>query len=286
MERLASWALRLIVVLNALAIVAAMGESYSGLYQWAHHHAIAGFWAGCWPLMIDTIILVGEAALFVSHHYQWKTSHKVWAWVVTFTALGVSVAANTGHVDSTDWLSRLTAALPPAALAFCMTVGLGVMKRYYANKPVKSHPADEITPGTLPTFPQLRERPAGERFHIGETPWIENGLPGFSRATEMRPVSRTETPESPDGERPAPAIPESLETTETFAGDFKVVPGKSFTLPRDERPGLNLPEKRVRDMLDVDPEISTNAVAKALGIAWATADKFLKASKEARGLAV
>ena len=64
---------------------------------------------------------------------------------------------------------------------------------------------------------------------------------------------------------PQPAIPESLEPTETFAGDgLQGDPGKSFTMPQDTRQGLNLPE-RVRDMYDVDPDISVNAIAKALG---------------------
>jgi hypothetical protein len=37
-------------------------------------------------------------------------------------------------------------------------------------------------------------------------------------------------------------------------------------------------------MYDVDPDISVNAIKNALGIAWATADKYLKATKEARGV--
>lgn len=264
MDRLAAWALRLIVVLNVLATVVAFGESYAGLYQWAHHHTIVGFWAGVWPLMIDTIILVGEAALFVSHHFQWKTSHKVWAWMVTMTALGVSVAANTGHVNSTDWLSRFTAALPPAAVAFCMTVGLGVMKRYYANKKAR---------------PETVSRPA-ERTHIGTAPAFSNP----SLTTEMRPVSRTETPKV---ERPAPVIPDPTESPEAtrIQPGFKIIPGKSYTMPKDPRDlGNDLMRIRVRDMYDVDPDIVPNAIAKALGISWATADKYLKETKEARGL--
>lgn len=259
MDRLAAWALRLIVVLNVLATVVAFGESYAGLYQWAHHHTIVGFWAGVWPLMIDTIILVGEAALFVSHHFQWKTSHKVWAWMVTMTALGVSVAANTGHVNSTDWLSRFTAALPPAAVAFCMTVGLGVMKRYYANKKAR------------PVSPAL-------------TPVVETTLTKVVSRPETPPVSRVETPEV---ERPAPVIPDPTESPEAtrIQPGFKIIPGKSYTMPKDPRDlGNDLMRIRVRDMYDVDPDIVPNAIAKALGISWATADKYLKETKEARGL--
>ena len=256
MNRLARWALVLIVLLNILATLVAFGESYAGLYQWAHHHTIVGFWAGVWPLMIDTIILVGEAALFVSHHHRWKWTSKLWAWTVTFVALGVSVAANTGHVDSTDWLSRLTAALPPAALAFCMTVGLGVMKRYYAHKPAAS---------------QAVSQPAASQ-----------------PLTVMRPVA-VRAPESPAVERPAPQVPSpDFDLSETLVkADFKITE-KSFTLPKDTRDPkeLNLRQKRVRDMYDVDPDVSVNAIAKALGIAWPTAAKYYYQSKEARGLAL
>lgn len=280
MDRLRDWALRLIIALNVVALVVSFGESFAGLFQWAGHHSITGFSAAVWPLMIDIIVLVGEAGLFVAHKDRWRVRDKVWLWFITLVALGVSTGGNVGHVVSTDWLSHLTAALPPVALFFSMTVGFGVMKRVYLNK------RSEITPGMPPLanwHPVVdTER---KRVHVGETPWAETPV-----LTEMVPVGRHESPPVSDAETPAgetaPVIPESLEPTETFAGDFKVIPGKSFTLPPDHRPGLNLPEMRVRDMLDVDPDISTNAVAKALGCAWATADKYLKASKDARGLTV
>jgi response regulator of citrate/malate metabolism len=59
---------------------------------------------------------------------------------------------------------------------------------------------------------------------------------------------------------------------------------KSYVMPRDTREGLSLAEKRVRDMYDVDYEITPNAAATALGISWATAKKYLDATKEARGI--
>lgn len=281
MDRLRDLALKLIIALNVIALVVAFGESFAGLFQWASHHSITGFSAGVWPLMIDVIVLVGEAGLFVAHKDHWRVRDKVWLWFVTLTALGVSAGGNIGHVVSTDWLSHLTAALPPVALFFSMTVGFGIMKRVYLNKAAGPTPAAEITIGTIPSVPR-----STERVHVGESPWVSVDLP-LTHA-ESTTVSAGETPQD---ERPAPAVPEAFtekagpDETVAQAG-YKVIPGKSFTLPKDERPGLNLPEKRVRDMLDVDPEISTNAVAKALGIAWATADKYLKASKEVRGLPV
>jgi hypothetical protein len=225
--------------------------------------------------MIDTMILAGEAGLFVAHHDRWRTRDKVWMWAGTLAALGVSVAANVGHVDSTDWLSHLTAALPPVALAFVTTVGFGVMKRVHLNKPAVPLSLTETPSPPLtekPLTPFVRTSP--ERFHVGSQPWVS--LPA------EKPLTETERPET---ERPAPVLPESLEPTETFASaDFKVIPGKSFTMPPDPRKGLKLPEQRVRDMFDLDPDISVNAVRNAMGIAWQTAKNYLDATKEARGL--
>jgi hypothetical protein len=275
MERLRTLALGMIITLNAIATVVSFGESYFGLYRWATEHGVAGFWGGVWPMMVDLIILVAEAALFVAHHDKWKTRHKAWLWSVMFTALGVSTGANTGHVHSTDYLSHLTAALPPVALMFTMTVGFGVMKRTFMNKP------------------EAPARPA-ERVHVGTAPWIESPVLAASHVraeTPLTPVAETSQPAVSQPETPDVSPAETLapETLSETPGDstmidpnMKMIPGKSFTAPKDPRQGLSLPELRVRDMYDVNPDISVNAVAQALGVAWATANKHLNATKEAR----
>lgn len=264
MDRLRDWALRLIIALNVIALVVSFGESFAGLFQWASHHSITGLSAAVWPLMIDVIILVGEAGLFVAHHGHWRVRDKVWLWFVTLVALAVSAAGNIGHVVSTDWLSHLTAALPPVALFFSMTVGFGVMKRVYLNKPV----IGPLTPPSQTVLTPIVSR--------AETP---------SQVERETPLTETVSPtETPLTERPAPSIPESLDPTETFAGADLKVTEKSFTMPRDRREGLKLAEVRVRDMFDVDPDVAVNAIAKAIGVAWPTAKKYLDATKEARGL--
>lgn len=280
MAKLRNIALAMIGVLNVIATVVAFEESYAGLYQWAHQHNVLGFNAGIWPLMVDLIILVAEAALFVAHHDKWKWRHKVWLWFVMFTALGVSTGGNTGHVHSTDWLSHLTAALPPVALMFTMTVGFGVMKRTFMNKPAPAILATPSQPRSEEVFREFTRGP--ERVHAGTEPWVESPALAASHAP-------AESPATPVGERPAPEVPEPFsgearaDETRAQTG-FKVTP-KSYSQPADARPGLELVEKRVRDMYDVDPDISVNAIAKSLGIAWATADKYLKATKKARGIA-
>lgn len=278
MQRLRDLALVMIGVLNVIATVVAFEESYAGLYQWAHQHNVLGFNAGIWPLMVDLIILVAEAGLFVAHHDKWKWQHKVWLWFVMFTALGVSTGGNTGHVHSTDWLSHLTAALPPVALMFTMTVGFGVMKRTFLNKPrVAARPAERVHVGTAPWV----ESPALAGSHIA--PASASHIHGPAPETPLTaPVSSPETPAVSVPEMPAESVDPRLSETMLSLG-FKATE-KSFTMPRDPRPELTLIEKRTRDMYDVDPDISVNAVKDALGIAWATAKKYLDATKEARGL--
>lgn len=284
MERLRSLALVLIVILNVMATLVAFGESFDGNYQWAVTHGVPGFWGGVWPLMIDLIILVGEATLFVAHHDGWRTRNKAWAWAVTLIALGVSVAANTGHVQSIDWLSHLTAALPPIALMFTVTVGFGVMKRTFLNKP-----RPVVTPAIEFPIAGIATRPDdGARAHVGETPWVAN--PEFlTQMTPVAPLAATETKvvklTQPEIEIPAPVLPpDDFELSETLLNAGFKVTAKSFKAERDPRPGLDLKRKRVRDMYDLDPDIAVNAIAQGLGIAWATAAKYLAETKEARGL--
>lgn len=295
MDRLVKIALRIITALILVATVVSFSESYHGLFEWAVSHQVPWFWALVWPLMLDLVILVGECTVFVAIHKHWKLRHRAWAWAVTYTGLAVSTLANGGHVASTDRLTHLTNALPPVALMFALTVGLGVLKR------TRMMPSESLSPPLTekPSQPLTQfVRTSPERSHVGSQPWIENGLPGLSRT----PAETLTQPESPLTETLSPpiagtpetlteslavALPESLNPTETFATpDFKVIPGKSFTLPQDTRQGLKMAEVRVRDMLDVDPDISANAISKALGCAWATADKYLNATKEARGLEV
>lgn len=278
MSKLRNLALGMIVILNAAATVVSFGESYVGLYRWATEHGVSGFWGGVWPMMVDVIILVAEAGLFVAHHDKWRTRHKAWLWTVMFTALGVSIGGNTGHVHSTDYLSHLTAALPPVALMFTMTVGFGVMKRTFMNKPAPAL-ATPSRPRSEEAFREFTRGP--ERVHVGTEPWVES--PALAASHKL-----PESPVTPVAERPAPEVPEPFsgearaDETRAQTG-FKVTP-KSYSQPADSRQGLELVEKRVRDMYDVDPDISVNAIKNALGIAWATADKHLKATKEARGV--
>lgn len=267
MERLYGWALKLIIILILVATLVSFGESYDGNFQWADTHGVTGFWADVWPLMIDLIILIGEAALFAGHYKKWRVRDRVWSWSVTLVAVAVSTSANTGHVLSRDWLSHLTAALPPVALMFCVTVGFGVMKRVHGNQPGPSQKPSQpaaLTPTETPV------RPLTETVSYPETVFTE---------TRTETVSQAETASD---ESVATGIPESLSTTETFVNPGFKVTSKSYTLPRDPRTEITLTEKRVRDMVDVDPDITTNAVAKALGIAWATAKKYQDATMEAR----
>jgi hypothetical protein len=112
---------------------AAFAESYRGLWVWARHHGLSGFWAAAFPLQVDTFIVVGEQVLFVAMIDQWKRRHKAGAWAVTLLGLAASVAGNIGHVAAHDLQSRGTAAVPPVAAFAAMWVGLSVLKRVIAR---------------------------------------------------------------------------------------------------------------------------------------------------------
>jgi hypothetical protein len=295
MKRMRDIALAGIVVLNVIATMVAFGESYAGLYRWAFEHGVEGFWAAIWPMMVDLIILVAEFGLFVAHYDKWLARHKAWLWFVMLTALSVSTGGNTGHVHSTDWLSRLTAALPPVALMFTTTVGFGVMKRVFGARqsgPSESrtgtsnipagYPLSEMASAASQTTLKIGDSQEStgpqqlrERYHVGNNVWAAD--PNLQSSFEqMKDGPETAGTAGPDAE---PDLSESL-----LDMGFKVIPGKSFSMPRDPREGLSLKQRRVRDMYDVDPDISVNSIAERLGIAWATAKKYLEETKEARGV--
>lgn len=122
-------ALTAISVIITAADSAAFAESYRGLWVWARHHGLSGFWAAAFPLQIDTFIVVGELALFIAMVDQWERRHKAGAWAVTLLGLVASVAGNIGHVAGHDLQSRGTAAVPPVAAFAAMWIGLSVLKR-------------------------------------------------------------------------------------------------------------------------------------------------------------
>jgi hypothetical protein len=132
-------ALTAISVIITAADSAAFAESYRGLWVWARHHGLSGFWAAAFPLQVDTFIVVGELALFIAMVDQWERWHKAGAWAVTLLGLAVSVAGNIGHVAAHDIQSRGTAAVPPVAAFAAMWVGLSVLKRVIARAASKDN---------------------------------------------------------------------------------------------------------------------------------------------------
>jgi Protein of unknown function (DUF2637) len=128
-------ALAAITLLVAAASLTSFAESYRALLDWATRHGLHGGWALAWPLQVDTFIAVGELALFVALADQWTVRSRAAAWSVTLAGLAVSIAGNVGHVQSHDWASQATAAVPPLAAAAALAVGLGVLKRVVAIYP-------------------------------------------------------------------------------------------------------------------------------------------------------
>jgi hypothetical protein len=142
-----SAALWAIAVLTATADGAAFTESYRGLFEWAEHHNLAGFWAAAFPAQVDTFIVIGELVLFVAMVGRWGWRDRASAWAVALLGLAVSVAGNIGHVAAHDLQSRGTAAVPPVAAFGALWLGLGVVKRVVRNRGRRPGEGGETAPG-------------------------------------------------------------------------------------------------------------------------------------------
>ena len=118
-----------VTVLILTAAGAAFAESYRGLWLWAQHHGLAGFWAAAFPLQVDLFVAVGELVLFIAVTDRWGWRDRAGAWAVALAGLAASVAGNVGHVAAHDLQSRGTAAVPPLAAFAALWLGLGVLKR-------------------------------------------------------------------------------------------------------------------------------------------------------------
>jgi hypothetical protein len=135
----ALWAIAIVIT---VASAASFAESYRGLYVWALHHGLSGFWAAAFPLQVDSFIGVGELVLFVATVDRWTWRERAGAWAVALFGLAVSVAGNIGHVAAHDAQSRGTAAVPPVAAFAALWLGLAVLKRVLGRR-AETMPAPE-----------------------------------------------------------------------------------------------------------------------------------------------
>jgi hypothetical protein len=174
----ALWAIAVIIT---TASAAAFAESYRGLYDWALHHGLSGFWAAAFPLQVDTFIAVGELVLFVATVDSWQWRHRAGAWAVAACGLAVSVAGNIGHVAAHDLQSRGTAAVPPVAAFAALWLGLAVLKRVIARR---TEPAPES--GSVPVPPEV---PTDAEFAaylaLRASTWAGNALSGRQLETRF-----------------------------------------------------------------------------------------------------
>lgn len=142
-----SVALWTVAVLVTLGVLVSFMESYRALYWWASAHQVHGIWADLWPIQVDAFVAVGELSLFVALVDVWHWKHRSLPWLVAGCGLAVSIAGNTGHVQTHDVFTRATAAVPPITAYVMLAVGLGLLKRVVANPPRKR-------PGPKPGTPR------------------------------------------------------------------------------------------------------------------------------------
>jgi hypothetical protein len=151
-----------------LTLVTSIAESWRDLYEWGRNHALSPFWANGVPLMVDTFIVVGEAALLVmaiDGIRNWTLSARAWA--VFLFGLSVSLVGNVGHLRHANISTRGTSALPPLAAAISLSIALGMVKMiasYYDREPEvpagQWHPArPEPAPAPVPAAPAAPPEP-------------------------------------------------------------------------------------------------------------------------------
>lgn len=176
-------ALAAIAAVITAASSASFAESYRGLWLWARHHGLSGFWAAVFPLQVDAFIVTGELTLFVAMTDQWRKRDRAGAWAVALLGLAVSVAGNVGHVAAHDLQSRGTAAVPPLAAFVALWVGLGVLKRVISHRPAQQETAREVPAVALPEIPTDAEVAA--LLALRATMYAGNALSGRQLETRF-----------------------------------------------------------------------------------------------------
>jgi hypothetical protein len=139
-----------ILALTAAATIAAILESYVGLYEWALRHGL-GHWAQFWPLLIDTPIVAGELMLLVGFVAKWSWARKALPWALVIAGLAASVAGNFYHLRAADVPTRATSAAAP--LVACVMLAATLMLLKWTGQPAADSavkpdrkPAQTVTP--------------------------------------------------------------------------------------------------------------------------------------------
>lgn len=176
----ALWAITVVIT---AASAASFAESYRGLWLWARHHGLAGFWAAAFPLQVDAFIIVGELVLLVAMIDRWTWRERAGAWAVALVGLAVSIAGNIGHVAAHDAQSRGTAAIPPVSAFAALWLGLTVLKRILARHAAQCATPEPVPGVMLPQVPADAE--AAALIALRATMWAGNPLSGRQLETRF-----------------------------------------------------------------------------------------------------
>jgi hypothetical protein len=194
-------ALVLLAVFVVGVTITSLVESYDGLYNWFSTHGVTGWKADFAPIMIDSFSIIGELAVFSGLVRRWDWKTRVLAWFAIVIGLGASVAGNVGDVASHPITWELTAAVAPVAVAFGITIGLGVLKRVARDRSEAAIEADEEVKPVL-TQKQVSDQILKDNQEMARKLWgpstQENKLDDL---TGMRPTF--EPVEKPDMRQPA-----------------------------------------------------------------------------------
>jgi len=102
--------------------------SYRGLYDFARYHGGQPRWAALlWPLIIDTLTVLGELRLYSGTRRGEAWYIKAWGWALVLAGMIASTAANAAGAGSPLGY-KLAAVAAPVVAAAALGTGLGLVK--------------------------------------------------------------------------------------------------------------------------------------------------------------
>jgi hypothetical protein len=154
-----------------LTLVTSIAESWRDLYEWGIHHSLSPLWANGVPLMVDTFIVGGEAALLVmaiDGRKSWHVTTRAWA--VFVFGLSLSLVGNIGHLIHASISTRGTSALPPLAAAISLSIVLAVIKLIAADYDTEPAAEPVVQPEPEPApAPSDTRTLVPQMAHVGQT---------------------------------------------------------------------------------------------------------------------
>ena len=137
--------------------------SYRGLYDFARHQAALPRWAALlWPLLFDTLTVLGELRLYSGTRRGERWYIKTWGWALVLAGMAASTTANAAGAGVTMWM-KLAAAAAPVVAAAALGTGLGLVKLRFRPQRQDGRSVEVIPAGASPAARPVTARARSRR---------------------------------------------------------------------------------------------------------------------------